>query len=163
MVETDWTALGQTTVGAAAAIVGGLPGSWMQGRSQGQLERHRRREKFAEVLADTTSLLWEMNPKRPRFRHKLPDWSMYHSISDTLLTSVRAKLLLLSVGHPDQPVRDLARRLDQAVYELDSAMVIFIDMMETEQPLPIVAKGRADAEHRHGEADRLLSDLLKAI
>jgi hypothetical protein len=162
-VATDWTALGQTGIGAAAAIGGGIVGAWMQGRSHGQLERHRRREKFAEVLADTTSLLWVMNPQRPHFGHRLSDWSMYHESSDELLTSVRGKLLLLGVGHPNQRVRDLARRLDKAVYELDSAMVIFVDSMETEQSSAAVAKLRIEAMERHAEANRLLADLLKAI
>jgi hypothetical protein len=163
MVAADWTALGQTTVGAAAAIVGGLLGSWMQGRSQGQLERHRRRERFAEVMADTTSLLWEMDPHRPHFGHRLRDASSFFSANDRRMKSVRARLLLLVVGHSDAQVRDLARQLDQALYELDSAMGIFVDSMELEQSTAAVAKQRAEAKERHGEADRLLSDLLKAI
>jgi hypothetical protein len=162
-VATDWTALAQTTVGAAAGITGGLLGSWIQGRSQGQLERHRRRERSAEVLADATSLLWEMNPNRPHFGHRLHDASSFFSANDRRMKSVRARLLLLVVGHPDADVRDLARQLNQSLYELDSAMGIFVDSMELEQSPAAVTKQRAEAKERHAEADALLADLLKVI
>jgi hypothetical protein len=163
MVATDWGPLIQTGIGAVAALGGGALGTWMQGRSQERLEGARRRERFAEALADTTSLLHEVNPRRPHFGSRLSDASSYHRETDRRLRSVRSRLLILSVGHPDAHVRDLAGRLDKALYELDSAMGIFVDMMETEQRPSTVAKGRADARDRHGEADRLLTDLLKAI
>ena len=162
-MATDWGPILQTGIGAVAATGGGFAAAWMQGRSQGQLERHRRREKFAEVLADTTSLLWEMDAHRPHFGHRLHDAAAFFSATERRMKSVRARLLLLVVGHPDAQVRDLSRRLDQALYELDSAMGIFVDSMEFEQSPAAVVKLRTEARERHAEADRLLADLLKTI
>jgi hypothetical protein len=163
MVATEWAPVVQTAIGAAAGIGGGLLGAWMQGRGQDRIERYRRRERFAQVLADTTALLHETNPRRPHFRYKLSDSSAYYSAIDRRLRSIRARLLLLSVEHPDRRIGDLARRLDEALYEQDSAMGLFLDMMELEQQPATVAKGRAEATDRHEEAARLLADLVKAI
>jgi hypothetical protein len=163
MVATDWAPVIQTGIGAAAAIGGGLLGAWMQGLGQQRLERDRRRERFAEVLADATSLLEELNPRRPHFGRKLSDPMAFHKDTGERLRSIRARLLILSVGHPDSQVRGLAGRLDKALHELDSAMGILVDMMETDQQAPAVAKGRVEAKDEHEEANGLLADLLKAI
>jgi uncharacterized protein YcfJ len=62
MVAADWTALGQTALGAAAAIGGGFVGAWMQAQSQQHLEDQRRRERAAEVVASAFELYLSLIP-----------------------------------------------------------------------------------------------------
>jgi hypothetical protein len=62
-VATDWGPILQTGIGAVAATGGGFAAAWMQGRSQLQLERQRRREAAAETLAAVTEFLEFVYPK----------------------------------------------------------------------------------------------------
>jgi hypothetical protein len=62
MMATDWGPVLQTATGAAAAIIGGFVGAWMQGRNQQRSEQQQRRERAADVLAEVTALLEDANP-----------------------------------------------------------------------------------------------------
>src|SRR5829696_8404157 len=71
MVATDWTPILQTGLGAITAIGGGMAAAWLQGKSQERIERrrlrreedvegHQRRERAAEVLANVSALLGDI-------------------------------------------------------------------------------------------------------
>jgi hypothetical protein len=61
-MATDWSPVLQTAIGAAAAIGGGFVGAWVQGRTQERMERQRRREGVAELLASVDEFLRQSHP-----------------------------------------------------------------------------------------------------
>jgi hypothetical protein len=61
-VASDWTPVMQTSIGAAAAIVGGLLTAWYQAHVQERAERIRRRERAAEVIMAAHQLYLDAEP-----------------------------------------------------------------------------------------------------
>jgi hypothetical protein len=72
MVATDWTPVIQTAIGGVVATGGGFAAAWMQGRSQLQLERQRRREAAADTLIDFTRMLENADPRWIRYEDGAP-------------------------------------------------------------------------------------------
>lgn len=163
-MATDWAPVIQTGIGAAAAIGGGFVGAWMQGRGQQRLEQYRRRERFAEVLADVMSLLEDINPRQVRFGYKLSDPDKFHGDSEARQGTIRTRLLVLAAGHPESDVRSLARRLDKAVTEVTFDMGMLVEtLVEFDPKSPEVKDIRDQAKRKHKEAEELLNDLLRVI
>jgi hypothetical protein len=109
MVATDLTALGQTFIGAAAAIGGGFVGAWWQAQSQQRLEDKRRRERAAEVTASAYQLLLSLVPA------KLMDSTTKENYTQVSLdlgrrhAEIRVQLWVLASSYPSKEVRRAAR------------------------------------------------------
>lgn len=167
MVATDWTALSQTALGAAAAIGGGFVGAWLQGRSTERIEAHRRRERSAHTLAEATALLQEADPNRSLFRIKNNDVAEVMGPYLDRQEALRKPLLLLAVGHPSSRVRYLAIDLNTQLWESLQHTFTQLDAVSGEPSLPnepsFTDEAKLLAERSHAEAKETLDELLKAI
>jgi hypothetical protein len=112
-VPTDWGPVIQTGVGAVAALGGGFIGAWWQGRGQQRIEQDRRRQQAAEVLAEITVLLEEIDPNRFFFKFTNEDWLKAVEPFVRRHETLRTQLLALTTRHPAAKVRDLAGRLEK--------------------------------------------------
>ena len=182
MLATDWTALGQTAIGAAAAIGGGAAAAWLQGKSQERIEqrrlgreedvdRHQRRERAASVLADVSTLLYEVrdqrsfvNPSRGESdRQRIdkllefldPLWERQQAASE--------QLILMAVREPDPEVRRLARQLAQAMHDGVYRTSMFFIGRAIESDAPVYAQLATQGEQFCFEAQGLLDKLIDAL
>jgi hypothetical protein len=158
MVATDWTALGQTTIAAAAALGGGVVGAWVQGRTQARTERHRRREQAAQVLADLATLLEDADPEGKLTRRHSNVDEVLRLLADRR-NVLRARLLTLAAGQPSRPTRRLFRELDRAV---TSSLISnwFLGMSEDASDREEL---RDEAKREHARAQGILDQLLDRL
>jgi hypothetical protein len=184
MVATDWTALGQIALGAAAAIGGGAASSWLQGKSQERIEhrrlhreegveRQQRRERAASALAEVSTLLHEIRAHRSFFAEwhrkgesdrqraeRLFEWL------DPLHEREQAaseQLILMAVREPDPEVRRLARQLAQAMHDGVYRTTMFLIGRAIESDAPIYAQLAAQGDQFCSEAQGLLDKLIDAL
>jgi hypothetical protein len=118
-MATDWSPVLQTAIGAAAAIGGGFVGAWVQGRSQERMERQRRREGVAELLASVDEFLRQADPGTLEYQATTDEPDIRLDDIDAAMGEVRIrsldlqrKLSILAVSHPARKVRDLAGLLE---------------------------------------------------
>ena len=119
MVATDWGPVVQTAIGAAAAIGGGFLGAWVQGRTQERMERQRRREGVAELLASVGEFLMGSDPGLLAYQATSDEpnmrWDDIDASREAFRTrglDLRRKLDILAVSHPAPKVRNLADLLE---------------------------------------------------
>jgi hypothetical protein len=118
-MATDWSPVLQTAIGAAAAIGGGFVGAWVQGRTQERMERQRRREGVAELLASVDEFLAQTVPRMVVYQATTDEPEMRWDDVDATMgefrirsLDLRRKLSILAVSHPARKVRDLAGLLE---------------------------------------------------
>jgi hypothetical protein len=109
MVATDWTALGQTALGAAAAIGGGFVGAWMQAQSQQRLEDQRRRERAAEVAASAYQLYLSLAPASLVDSTTKENYTQVSRDLGRRHAEIHAQLWVLAASYPSKEVRRVAR------------------------------------------------------
>jgi hypothetical protein len=155
-MATDWVPI---AIGAGAAIGGAPVGAWAQGGVQQRLERQRRRERAAEVLADVTALLEEANPWRVKqWRRGTADDVMktFENQHDKL----QVKLVALAASQPSPRRRRLVRQLDAAVaVSLKSTRSLLEQMWDGKER----TVGMDTVEHAHLEAKRVLAKLVDKL
>lgn len=154
-MATDWGPVLQTATGAAAAIIGGFVGAWMQGRNQQRSEQQQRRERAADVLAEVTALLEDANPVV--LDHGDPEQTLMALIQRR--DKLRMGLLRLATAHPAAPVRELAGRLDTLLWSSLNAMSYVVGRLRTDgdEHRREVAKGM------HGKTMEALGELIDAV
>jgi hypothetical protein len=178
----DWTALGQTTLGAAAAIGGGVAAAWLQGNSQERIEQRRlrreedverqqRRERAASALADVSTVLHEIRTQR-----SFTEWSRGESDRqrteklfewlDPLHEREQAaseQLILMAVREPDPEVRRLAQQLAQAMHDGVYRTSMYLMGRAVESEAPVYAQLATQGEQFCCEAQGLLDKLIEAL
>jgi hypothetical protein len=178
----DWTALGQTTLGAAAAIGGGVAAAWLQGKSQERIEQRRlrreedverqqRRERAASALAEVSTLLHEV-----RAQESFVKWSReetHQQFTEKLFErldplhvreqAASEQLILMAIREPDPEVRRLARQLAQAMS--DGVYRISMSLMgrSVESDAPTLVQLATQGEQFCSEAQGLLDQLIDAL
>jgi hypothetical protein len=182
MVATDWAPVIQTGIGAAAALGGGVIGAWLQGRSQERIEqrrihheeradRHQRRDRAAEVLAEVSELLRDAFVERTLAQYLSPE-SLEGATgldSDRLELQQRHKaareqLILMAIREPAPEVRRLARELEKAMdSSLHSVSYKRASRDAGEVAAPILAELAAKGEQDHFKALALLDELVEAL
>jgi hypothetical protein len=170
MVATDWGPVVQTAIGAAAALGGGVIGGWLQGRNQDRLERNRRREEAAKVVASTTALLRDADPTG-----ELAYMAHWGAVDDTLTEVQRRQkqlqqsLLVMAASTPSKTVRRLAQDLEVALAASLESTTLAVDSrlgrMDRHQHVASQgAEAWADqANPAHTDASKLLAELYDAI
>jgi hypothetical protein len=160
MVATDWTALGQTAIGAAAAIGGGFLGAWLQGHSQERIERQRQRERAAELIGVAWQLHIEAAPdmlalfeEEQHARRAVVDLMQRHE-------AVRAQMWMLAVWYPSEKVRNLAMHASEAIFDSLHASFGYI-RSRFEKPGEDVSM--EEAEQLYRETQQVLADLMRAL
>jgi hypothetical protein len=162
-VATDWGPIVQTGIGAGAAIGGGFISAWVQGRYQRRMERDRRRELAAEVLAAVRALLTDATPDPlGLFAHEETSQRILDALHERW-QRIRVPLLTLGAGHPSRRakrVRDLARQLETATAAtLAQDKWLVSDVLRHRGP----SDTREAANKKHAEAVSLLGQLEEAI
>jgi hypothetical protein len=169
-VATDWAPVIQTGIGAAAALVGGAIGAWLQTKGQERIEQRRlerelvmerqqRRDRAAVLLAEASALLstskahWlavDVIVGRPR-----PIMDAYRADYERLQDRQRVvceQLLAMAIGAPSPEVRRLAQELSAAVRDSVSATwwrLRLADRQADEAPFdPSTARAAEDAGPR---------------
>jgi hypothetical protein len=111
-----------TAIGALTGLTAGLGGSYIVVRSQLFLERHRQRERAAEVLGAMGPLLTELNPERmymslPSVPEGQQDpMTEILRLLDKRTRAVREQLSMLAVWWPTTVGSDVAQRLQVALF-----------------------------------------------
>jgi hypothetical protein len=178
----DWTALGQIALGAAAAIGGGVAAAWLQGRSQERIEQRRlrreedverqqRRERAASVLAEVSTLLYDLRDrrsfvKRSRGESDRQRTEQLFEFLDPLYEREQAaneQLILMAVREPDPEVRRLARQLAQAMHDGIYRTSMFLIGRAIESDAPVYAQLATQGEQFCSEAQGLLDKLIDTL
>jgi hypothetical protein len=141
-----------------AVFGGGLVGTWLQLRHQRSVERNRRRERAAEVLAPMMKLLGEIRPywwDTPEPNRQLV--SDYKKRWEEL----REPFLVVAAAQPSPAVQDLAHKVDAAMGDTIALVDWLVEEKATKSDY---AKQVLDESlEQHAKTHNLLSDLLKAI
>ena len=158
-MATDWGPVVQTGIGAVAALVGGFIGAWWQARTQQRVERARRLERAADVLASVMSLLEDMQPRW----FKYPGPTDRYDVAELQhkREAIGRQLLVLAASHPSARVRLLTLDLDQAVGDALTNVDVLVDAAQAKQPNVEDLVEQAVAAHEKARA--LLLNLLDAI
>jgi hypothetical protein len=159
-VATDWTALAQTGIGAAAAIGGGIVGAWMQARSQRSTEQQRQRERAAELVAEVLDLLIDTAPDQLAIDRQEGTATPALTALKRRHEAARRKLYTLSVWHPSKRVRDLATDASNAMWEALDVSVRYLVHYFKE---PGEGVRSEDAEQAWQAANAVVSDLMAAV
>ena len=109
MVATDWAPVVQTSIGAAAAVAGGLLTVWYQARTQERVDQQRRRERSAEVAVAAVQFLIDTDPDAmARFDNSE---ALLGATEELRAESqrLRTQLWILAAWHPSSQVRRLAK------------------------------------------------------
>jgi hypothetical protein len=150
-----------TAAVAAGAALGaqGISGPIQRG-NQERIERTQRRERAAEVLAEVTAFLTDVNPDQLGFNAS-KEWSreILKELEERR-QRIRIPLLTLSGSHPSPEVRVLAGQLEvQLAKTMNRTMYFVLDLLMHRD----VESIREDANRDHEHALRLLDLLLDAI
>lgn len=108
-MTTDWGPIVQTSIGAVAAIGDGFVGAWIQGRQQRRVERDRRRERAAEILAEVQALLTDATPQPLGLHAEEPTFEQKFTCLWTGGSRTRIPLLTLEASNPSKRVAGFAR------------------------------------------------------
>jgi hypothetical protein len=169
-MATDWGPVAQTAIGAVAALGGGVIGGWLQGRNQDRLERNRRRDEAAKVVASTTALLRDADPTG-----ELASITHWGAVDNTLAELQRRQkqlqqpLLVMAASTPSKTVRRLAQDLEVALaISLESTTLAVDSRLGRMSRHPYVASqdtgAWADqAKRAHTDASKLVAELFDAI
>lgn len=118
----DTTVVATTAVGALAGLTGGLGGAFIAVRAQQLHERHRQRERAAEVFGSMGPLLVELNPDRIYMNLPVVQPGQPDPMDETLrllherTRVVREQLSMLAVWWPTAQGSGLAQRLQVALF-----------------------------------------------
>ncbi len=118
----DTTVVTTTVVGALAGVTAGLGGAAIAVRTQQAHERHRQRERAAEVFGLMGPLLVELNPDRILFNLPVVQPGQPDPMNETLrllgerTRAVREQLSALAVWWPTAHGSALAQRLQVALF-----------------------------------------------
>jgi hypothetical protein len=110
-----------TTVGALAGVTAGLGGAAIAVRTQQSVERHRQRERAAEVFGSMGPLLVELHPDRIHINLPAVQPGQPDPMTETLALLgertrvVREQLSMLAVWWPTTQGSALAQRLQVAL------------------------------------------------
>jgi hypothetical protein len=154
----DWTALGQTAIGAVAAIGGGFLAAWVQGHSQERMERQRQR------AAELIGVAWQLHIEAaPDMLALIEDDLGARATAADLMRrheAVRAQLWMLAVWHPSEKVRHLAMDASEAIFDSLDASFGYI-RSRFEKPDEDVSM--EEAEQVYSKTQKVLADLMKAL
>jgi hypothetical protein len=175
-VATDWGPVVQTGIGAVAAIGGGFVGAWVQGRTQERIERQRRREGVAELLASVSDFLMGSHPGLLAYQATSDEPNVRWDDIDASWKAfrirgldLRRKLDILAVSHPAPKVRELADLLEG---QLAEGMEIGDEHLRKVLGQPPGSRNWAnvsaeelekDGEEQNNAARQTLRELLNAI
>jgi hypothetical protein len=175
-MATDWSPVLQTAIGAAAAIGGGFVGAWVQGRTQERMERQRRREGVAELLASVGELVRQADPGALKYQATTDEPDIRLDDIDATMKEfrirsldLRRKLNILAVSHPARKVRDLAASLEWHLgegmeYTHEYLRKVLGQPPGTQEGVKYSAEElRKIAEESNDDALQTLSELLNAI
>jgi len=155
-VATDWGPILQTGIGAVAATGGGFAAAWMQGRSQLQLERQRRREAAADTLADATRLLENFEPDfLPTREAPAPGEPLLGERK-----GIRLRLLQLAAKQPSRRVRRRIGLLDTKISAVIGVSLAYLDLREAGRETEEVL---TSAREVHAEARQALRKVMDAL
>jgi hypothetical protein len=158
-VATDWTPVVQTAIGAVAATGGGFAAAWMQGRSQLQLERQRKREAAADTLVDFSRMLGSVDPRLIRDKEGASIAEMINP-SGELRLEARERLWRLAASHPARRVRRISWKLDTTVGALVGASWSYLELRAAGKSGDLTLDA---ARGFHRDAERLLAKLIEAL
>jgi hypothetical protein len=126
-------------------------------RQQDRAARERWAERASETLADVEMLLTAAHPPRAALGLGAHGVFLLREQSDT----VRRAVAVLAAGHPDGVVRELAGRLEAALYNTLSMVESLAESVREAQTYDEVKA--AAALENHGEAQGLARDITDRI